>query len=164
MAAKVGGGPIGIILLGQVDGRRLSWFAGRKGVFVTRHGRLVQTAGLPANLVHSAYLDRDPLESVIKVNGQEVTGEFRRLVDMSPPDNYGVKISSTLRRVGAERIEIAELAFDTIVYVERCTADVMDWSFENRYWIGDGMMWQSHQYIHPTLPPVELQLLKPYVA
>lgn len=166
MAAKIGDGPDGIILLGKVNGDRLVWFAGRKGVFVTERGRLVQTAGLPGNLLRSAYLDTDPLGTIINLNAQEKPALFRRLVDMTPPDNYEILISSTFHRDTTERIEIAELAFDTIVYVEKCRSKVLDWKFENRYWVGarDGVIWQSQQYVHPTLPPVRLQILKPYAG
>ena len=85
---------------------------------------------------------------------------------MAPPDNYGIVIVSELRREGSETIEIADIKFDTTVYVEECRAKELDWSFENKYWVGreNGIIWRSVQHLHPNVPAVNLQVLKPYIG
>lgn len=166
MSAKIGRGSTGIILLGQIDGSRLYWYAGKKGLFVTEGGRVVETAGLPANLRRTAYLDKDPLTQIINGKNKGKVGDFRRIVDMSPPDNYGVVIVSELAADGIETIEISGLTFETAVFVETCKAPEIEWSFENKYWIGreDGIIWRSIQHLHPNVPSIRLQVLKPYVG
>lgn len=161
MAAKIGRGPRGLMILGRVEGQELHWISADRVVFVTRHGRLVRTAGLPANLKGTRLVDLDPLEALD--NGQRSAGPFRRLVDLAPPDNYGIMITSSFESLGQESVVIAELLFDTEVFRERCTARDFDWTFENRYWVDpdSGLIWKSIQHIHPDIPRVELELLKP---
>jgi hypothetical protein len=96
-------------------------------------------------LTETRYLDDDVLDGIVN-EGKTFDGEsggFRRLVDMTPPDRYGVMIGSTFVHAGRERIEISELHFDTELFVERCEAKGMAWRFENRFWIGrdDGDLW-----------------------
>lgn len=162
MAAKIGRGTRSLVVLGRVDGLNLHWVSADRTVLVTRRGRLVQTAGLPFNLRHTELLAADPL-SVGRPGASNKGEVFQRLVDLTPPDRYGVVITSTLEHLGPQQIEIAELRFQTEAYQESCQAQDFDWSFENMYWVGrgDGLIWKSTQHIHPDLPPVALELLKP---
>lgn len=126
----------------------------------------MKTAGLTANLKRTSYIVKDPLSKEINELNKTKLTNFSRIVDLTPPDRYGVRLNSTFDYVGREKIEIVELAFDTHLVVERCVAAEFDWKFENSYWIGaeDGRVWKSIQHVHPDVPPVELQLLKPYVG
>lgn len=161
MAAKLGSGSRSLVVLGRVDGADLHWISADRTVLVTRRGRLIRTAGLPFNLRHTELLAADPL-SVGRPEASKVE-TFKRLVDLTPPDRYGVVITSTLEHLGPREIEIAELRFRTEAYRESCEARDFDWSFENLYWVGrgDGLVWKSVQHIHPSLPPVDLEILKP---
>ena len=161
MAAKIGKGPRSLIVLGRADEGELHWFSADRTVLVTRYGRVVRTAGFPANIRNTRLLDDDPLPKI--VSGPLSTATFRRLVDLTPTDRYGILITSSLEALGPETIEIAELHFDTEVYFETCTAREFDWSFENQYWVDpkNGLTWKSVQHIHPDIPPIELELLKP---
>lgn len=126
----------------------------------------MKTAGLNANLKRTSYIVKDPLSKKINDISKTKLTSFSRIVDLAPPDRYGVRLDSSFDYVGRERIEIVELDFDTHLVVERCAAAEFDWRFENTYWIGveDGLVWKSIQHVHPDVPPVELQLLKPYVG
>lgn len=161
MAAKIGRGPRGLMILGRIEGQELHWISSDRIVLVTRYGRVIRTAGLPANLKETRLIDLDPLEGLRE--GRFETDPFRRLVDLAPPDHYQIMVTSNLELLGKESIVIAELLFDTEVFRERCSARDFDWTFENRYWVDpdNGVIWKSIQHIHPDIPPVELELLKP---
>lgn len=161
MSAKIGRGARSLVVLGRVDEKNLHWISADRTVLVTRGGRLVQTAGLPSNLRRTRLVDADPLTTL--PGDDQATASFQRLVDLTPPDHYGISIDASVTALGPERIEIAELAFDTAVYREDCAAREIDWEFTNLYWIDPdiGLVWKSIQHIHPGLPPVELELLKP---
>lgn len=164
MSAKMGRGSRSLIVLGRVDGPYLHWISADRTVLVTLKGRLVQTAGMPFNLRHTELLAADPL--LVDQPGASDGEAFKRLVDLTPPDRYGVVITSTLEHLGPQEIEIAELRFQTDVYQESCRAQGFDWSFKNLYWVGRGnrRIWKSLQHFHPKLPPVQLELLKPPAA
>ena len=144
-----------------VDQKELSWFAANHVVFVTREGRLVRTAGLTANLKHTQMIDKDYLRML--KDEQHPMGSMRRVVDLGPPDRYGILITSSLESLGPSSIEISELQFNTLHFRETNTANDLDWTFENLFWVDpeNGLIWKSVQYIHPDIPPLELELLKP---
>lgn len=166
MAAKLGRGRRGLTILGYQNGKQLHWFTGDRTVLVTSDGRLVRTVGLPANLEATELLDRDPLTEPWGRLEAASPHRLRRLVDLLPGDHYGVMITSQFQILGRQVVEIAELKFYTVSILEQCSARGLGWSFENRFWIGveNGLVWKSIQHIHPDLPPVELELLKPYAA
>ena len=161
MSAKIGRNPRALTVLGRVDNKDLYWFSGNQVVFVTRAGRLLRTAGLPANLKRTWLMDDDPLGTLR--GGEPPMGSYRRLIDLGPPDRYGILITSQLESVGPASIVISELQFGTQLYRERNTAREFDWSYENRYWVDpdNGLVWKSTQHIHPDSPPLELEVLKP---
>lgn len=168
MLAKIGKESLRKITLGRVDEDEKYWYSANKTVIVTRSGRVIKTAGLPKNLIKTRFLGTDPLVNISKLQIKKTENgkSARRLVDMAPPDNYGVVIDSVIESAGAREIEIAELRFDTELFVERCRAATLDWAFENQFWVDrkDGIVWKSIQHIHPDLPALELQLLRPYKA
>lgn len=135
-------------------------------MLVTVGGRLVRTAGLPANIGATKLLDADPLTKPMGRTGGEPRRSLRRLVDLAPGDHYGVMITSTSKILGPEVIEISELKFDTVAILERCHARGLNWTFDNKFWVEaeTGLVWKSIQHIHPEVPPAELELLKPYVG
>ena len=161
MSAKFGRNPRALTVLRRVDNKELYWFAGNQIVLVTRAGRLVRTAGLPANLKRTWIMDDDPLGTL--QDGVHPTDSYRRLVDLGPPDRYGIMVTSQLESVGPASVVISELQFETQLWRERNTAREFDWSYENRYWVDpdNGLLWKSIQHVHPDLPPVELEVLKP---
>ncbi len=161
MSAKIGSGQRALVVLGGVDQKELSWFSANRVVFVTREGRLIRTAGLAANLKHTQLIDKDYLRTLNEE--QSPTGSLRRLVDLAPPDRYGILITSSLESLGPSSIEISELQFNTQLFRETNKARDLDWSFENLFWVDpeNGLIWKSVQYIHPDIPPLELELLKP---
>jgi hypothetical protein len=161
MSAKIGSGQRALVVLGGVDQKELSWFSANRVVFVTREGRLVRTAGLTANLKHTQLIDKDYLKTLNEE--QSPTVSLRRLVDLAPPDRYGILITSSLESLGPSSIEISELQFNTQLFRETNRARDLDWSFENLFWVDpeNGLIWKSVQYIHPDIPPLELELLKP---
>ena len=163
MSAKVGDGPRALIVLGRADGFNLHWFAADRTVMVTRHGRLVRTAGLPFNLKGTRLLGDEPLTTMGR--RREGVPPYKREIDLAPPNRYGVIIDATVEELGPETIEISELSFETVAYRESCRARDMDWKFTNFYWVSpsNGLLWKSLQHAHPEIPAIELQLLKPAI-
>ena len=146
-----------------MNGDSLHWItADRKGL-VTRHGRLVQTAGLQGNLRHSQLLDDDPLAGLGTGAQAAPDADLRRLMDFDQPQRYGIMIGSRFQDLGPEPVIIAELEWDTRHIRETCKAREIDWSFENDYWVDRqyGLVWKSVQHFHPEMPPVVMELLKP---
>ena len=65
--------------------------------------------------------------------------------------------------MGEEAIEILGTSLTTRHVVENCEIRVIDWSFENEFWVDPdtGFVWQSSQYVHPKLSPLTFRVLRP---
>lgn len=123
----------------------------------------MQTAGLQGNLRRTELLAPDPLAELGGGRLPAASASLRRLVDLEPPQRYGIMIGSTYEDLGPAAVIIAELEFDTRLIRETNRTREFDWHFENEYWVDpkNGIVWKSRQHIHPDLPPVEIELLKP---
>lgn len=163
IAAKIGNADKSLIVLGRVNQSELHWITADRISLVTRQGRLVQTAGLPSNLRRTELLGPDPLAALGGGRLPAASARLQRLVDLEPPQRYGIMIRSAYEDLGPAAVVIAELEFDTRHVREINETREFDWRFENEYWVDPehGIVWKSRQHIHPDLPPVEIDLLKP---
>ena len=129
---------------------------------MTNGGRLIRTAGFPANLKTTAAYNADPVRLGTL---HRVRDGYRllRSVDLQPKDRAGVLIDSTFRVARTEHIEIAEIRFQTVRVTETNVARGLDWQFVNTYWADpqSGFVWKSVQYFVPELPPAQIEVLKP---
>ncbi len=161
MTAKVGKGPSGFLILAYAERDDRHWFAGGGQAVVTRHGRVVKTVGLPRNLRQTTAHAADPLAGPTH---QVARGtRFRREVDYEADERFVLPIESTFERIGPRKITILEIEFDTVLIRERNRARLMNWEFENLYWVDaiDGYVWKSRQHISPDFAALETEVLKP---
>jgi hypothetical protein len=128
----------------------------------TRKGRIVKSAGLPETLANTIFVGPDPIITR-GANQWDAPVPARRFVDIEPGAHYGITIASTIERIGVEEIEILGRRHQTILLRERAYAAHLDWSFENYFWLDmeTGFVWKSIQHVTPSLPPIEIETLKP---
>ncbi len=161
ISAKIGRGPRSLLVLGRMERRDLHWLSADRATVVTRHGRVVATAGFPENIRATNSLSEDPLgESPHRLAR---TVGFSRTVDIDKGNHYGLPIESTFTPLGAARIEIVDLELETVLVEEANSAHAVDWSFHNYYWVDklDGFVWKSVQHVARSFPPIEIEVLKP---
>lgn len=161
LGAKVGKGPRSLLVLGRIDGDELHWISADRAALVTRHGRLVKSAGFPENLKDTHIVGTDPMTSNLRQLDRST--EWTRLIDLMPDYRYGIPVKSKFEIMAEEKIEILELSFDTILVHETCQAPLLDWEFENRYWVDrqSGFIWKSLQHLAPRIPPISIEIFKP---
>ena len=161
ISAKVGRGPRSLLILGRRERRDLHWLSADRATVVTRHGRVVATAGFPENIRATHSSGEDPLGGSPHRLARAVG--FSRTVDIDKGNRYGLPIESTLTPLGAARIEIVDLELETVLVEEANSARAVNWSFRNYYWIDrlDGFVWKSVQHIARSFPPIEIEVLKP---
>ena len=140
----------------------MSWFSRDKGVLVTRHGRIVRSAGFPQNLKNTRFLDSDPLAAGPVREAVTV----RRQVDIQPGDLFGVILTCTITPEGPQEIETPGARHQTTRLREHCKAPLFDWSFDNVFWQDPqtGYVWKSVQVLVPSQAPMTLTTGKPPAA
>ena len=150
-----------IMILGRIDGPDLHWISADHVAIATRRGRVVETAGLPENLVHTMFSGADPITAV--AHRWDTPVKLRRMIDIEPGTHYGVTVISTIERIAVEHIEILDFSYETNVLRESAYAAELDWSYDNYYWVDakTGFVWKSIQHIAPSLVPFQFEILKP---
>jgi hypothetical protein len=155
MGLQLGSLPQTLLVLGAQTPLGLEW-VGAGDVFVfTNEGRVLRTAGLP--------FDRGGL-----FPGPEAPDASERnfLWDVPDLNAYSVPIRCSVTYAGSETIEILGVNIATRRRVESCVSELYDWEFEDNYWedAETGFVWRSVQNIHPQLPPIALDVLRPAVS
>jgi len=150
-----------ILLLAGTQGDVQGWYGPDGQALFLRHGVIVRTVGLDANLDHATLDASDPFISGL----QHVQGpvEYRRVLDWSPGYRYGVAAKAHLEPKGAEDVEILGQAHRLLRYDERVSAEGAGFDVVNRYWVdpADGFIWKSRQHAAPG-QTLELIQLRPY--
>jgi hypothetical protein len=166
LSAKIGSGPRSILVLGKKENGHEYWFSADQAVLVTKDGRLIQTAGFPENLKHTAFKGRDPVNRLLHLKKYGLANQAlqsTRNIDVSMGNRFGIPVRSHYKTIGDREIQIRGIKIKTILVVENNTAFSINWSFNNYYWVDafDGFIWKSKQHISRNFPPIDIEILKP---
>lgn len=161
MLGKIGKGGLSVLILGGYEGQNYIWYSADRAALVTRDGRVVKTAGFPANLRR---LDLPGLDPVL---GQ-APARYRLSLDLEYHNLYGMPADCALDPLGPETVEIAGQTQILDLWQEQCRVDALSWTFTNLYWRAPqsgasrpGAIVKSVQHYMPGIPPLELSILKP---
>lgn len=153
-----GGGIRAVMLLGNDDAGRLSWFAGSHVVFL-RDGQLTGTQGLSVDLEEMRIEGDNPFEHLQTVGDQPVT--VQRRYDWRTGYRFGVPVTGELVRGELEQVDILGMSHALVRYEETLRGPGV--RARNVYWAeaGTGYIRKSRQMIAPG-EELEIVVLKPY--
>lgn len=79
-------------------------------------------------------------------------------------DDYQITVRCRYSPVSREKVEIVEITFDLMRVEETCSNGAR--RFTNLYWVDEatGFVWKSEQWVGPKLPPMTLEILRPYAT
>jgi hypothetical protein len=158
--AKLGKTASALLVLGEVDNmQNLHWFSADRAQVITYNLRVVKTAGLPVNLTQTTWLSLpDDYNSASPKDLHAI-----RQIDIGEQNMFGVVVRSEIYKKTDEVIEIFGDKIKTVKIFEKNTAKSINWEFDNYFWRDEsGMTWKTEQFIAPAIPPIRLQILKPY--
>ena len=160
IGVTIGRADEGLMVLGLAEGEREEWYA-RTQMIAMSNGRILQTEGFPFNLSRLEVRSRD---GATTLGGAPPAGaEYSLVIDFQDLRLIGAGADCRASETGPESIEILGTSLITRHVVESCEIAVIDWSFENEFWVDpdSGFVWQSSQYIHPKLSPLMFRVLRP---
>jgi hypothetical protein len=160
LAARIGDGPQGLLVLSRYDGDKLEWISADRKLIVTRRGRIVRTVGLAQDLTGTTFLSPDP---VGKPSAALATSPpALRSVDIDPGHRDGIVVTSSFERLHDDTIDILGEKYPTELWQERGAAPLLDWEFVNLYWIDPrtGFVWRSQQQPLPALAPFDIVIYR----
>lgn len=149
-----------LVVLAKVEGEEMHWYSADRGVLVTRHGRLVRTVGFTDNLAGTSFSQPDFLAP----DGVIAEGvSYRRQLDIVPGNRFGVPVQAILKLGGDQDMQIGKQVRRLRLVEEHCRADVLKWSFINRFWVdADRFVWRSEQHVAPELSAFSMEITKRY--
>jgi hypothetical protein len=158
MLTRIGKGPRSLMVLAEKNGNDLSWIAADRTVLITRHGRILRTAGLPKNLTGTRFQIDDPLPGLFSAPPLSIL----RYVDFKERNHYGIVVESRFVRESTEPVTVFDTAFACVRYVEHNRCATLDWSFDNYYWLDarSGLVRKTVQTVSPDVPAIEMVITK----
>ena len=136
----------------------VEWY-GLTEMLLTHHGRLVQTAGLPVDLIAPLNGDDPFVTGLHRVtDGFEVT----RLVDYPALHRTGLRQQAHYRIGKVESIEFMGASHSLLRIDELIRMPELGFKATNQYWVepDSGLVRHSVQHLAPDLPPLRLTLAK----
>ena len=161
LGVAIGSADEGMMVLGVTESGREEWYA-RTQMLAMNNGRIVQSAGFPYNL--SRLELRSSNGAPLAPGGAPpLDTNYSLVLDYQDLRLIGAGAECRASDSGEEAIEILGTTLTTRHVVENCEIRVIDWSFENEFWVDPdtGFVWQSSQYVHPKLSPLTLRVLRP---
>lgn len=160
IAVAIGRADEGLMVLGLDEGERQEWYA-RSQMLAMSNGRILQSQGFPYNLSRLEVRGRDGGSA--QGGAPPIGAEYSLVIDYADLRLIGAGADCRSTDMGQESIEILGTALITRHLVESCEIPLIDWSFENEFWVDPdtGFVWQSSQYIHPKLSRITFRVLRP---
>lgn len=128
-------------------------------MLLTHGGRIVQTAGLPSDII-APLLPDDPFRTGLSsaIDGVEIT----RLVDYPALYMTGLHQHARYQRRGVESIEFMGTSHQLMRIDETIRMPELDYKAVNQYWVepDNGQVRYSIQHLAPDLPPLRVTFAK----
>jgi hypothetical protein len=135
----------------------------RGGISLTfRGGAISGHRGLGFDLMGFNSSPDDPLVTPTALNNWPESVD--RVYQMRGGDGriYTRSVVCTPVRGDAMKLEIKEIVFDVVEVEDRCRSGAL--AFSNRYWVAadTGFIWKSEQWTGPEMPPLVVEIIRPY--
>ncbi|WP_309266433.1 YjbF family lipoprotein [Aeromonas salmonicida] len=159
---KVGDIPQALVILAYVDGPRMSWVSADGVMFVTQHGRLIKTVGLPNDLRYLGSLEKDPLKTSRLDKTPSMV--WYSVAEWSKKYTSGYPLSMHYTQRGREVLNIMDHSYKTTIVEEHVVTAPDEERWLNHFWIDEqtGQVRKFQQQLGPFLPIIEMTFLKPY--
>ena len=135
-----------LIILQTIQGETNYWISADKIIFKEKEGRIIGTMGLPNDI----YLINRP-----NINFEEIVGtkaiDYVSYYSFKNPELNNLKVSSSIRVIGLEKITILNREYNTILVEESIYSEAINWSATNKFWVEpeDFFVRKSIQFLSP---------------
>lgn len=168
LGIRIGTNQPAVVVLATADGDKLRWVSADRVIFITNGGWLTQTHGLPRDLAATRWVGQqaqDPLHSFIQTGAVPAPGVYRE-IDLLREDEKGVVVTSRFELRPDEVIEIQGKQHSCRRLDEIADMRAWRWETRNSFWIDSqsGRVWRSVQQYCPEVPPMRLEVLKPFAS
>lgn len=142
---------------------QLKWLASDNGMLITQSGRIIKTVNLSqGNLLGTHAKTADPLSLGLHLASTPTT--WQRTIDWQPGYHIGYQLDSEFVFQRPEVLTVNGKSVPVLRFNENVTVKQLDRHYSNTFWIeqNTGRVVKSLQYLAPSLPSVEMTILKPF--
>ncbi|MCD9477016.1 MULTISPECIES: YjbF family lipoprotein [Photobacterium] len=142
---------------------QLKWLASDNGMLITQSGRIIKTVNLSeGNLLTTHSTSPDPLS--LGLHLATTPKQWQRTIDWQPGYHTGYQLDSNFVFDHAEVLTINGKSVPVLRFNENVLVKQLNKHYRNTFWIEQqtGKVVKSLQYIAPSLPRVEMTILKPF--
>lgn len=142
---------------------QLKWLASNNGMLITQSGRIIKTVNLSeGNLLTTHSTSPDPLS--LGLHLATTPKQWQRTIDWQPGYHTGYQLDSNFVFDHAEVLTINGKSVPVLRFNENVLVKQLNKHYRNTFWIEQqtGKVVKSLQYIAPSLPRVEMTILKPF--
>lgn len=142
---------------------QLKWLSSDNGMLVTQGGRIIKTVNLiGGNLLATYSNSPDPLTLGLQLATTPKT--WQRRIDWQPGYHIGYQLNSEFVFNRPEVLTINGKSIPVLRFSENVTVKQLDKHYSNTFWVEQhtGKVVKSQQYLAPSLPSVEMTILKPF--
>ena len=153
---RIGQGPTGLVILESIDGERLTWVSADGVYLVTERGRIIETRGLPNNLIST--LNKVPnFKDLFNYEDKYLNQYY----SYDKPEMRNLHVQSKIEVGNVEEVQILDRKVLLRLIIEKGSNEYLGWKFTNKYWIDENyFIWKSEQYISPKLPKINVVITK----
>ncbi|MDC0509567.1 YjbF family lipoprotein [Gammaproteobacteria bacterium] len=155
MLVKIGKGPEALMILESIYDDKYTWVSADGVYLVTRNGRIIQTQGLPNNLMNIMHPEINWTDNEFE------KVDFVSYYSFEKPLLNNLKVMSSFRvgDIHDKKLSLVNLRLQKIE--ESLYSKEVNWSELNEYWTDEkGYVWLSRQSISPKLPPIYYEVTK----
>ncbi|PTB31246.1 YjbF family lipoprotein [Photobacterium phosphoreum] len=142
---------------------QLKWLASDNGMLITQSGRIIKTVNLiSGNLLATDSNNPDPLTLGLQLATTPKT--WQRRIDWQPGYHSSYQLDSEFVFNQPEVLTINGKSVPVLRFSENVTVKQLDKHYSNTFWVEQhtGKVVKSQQYLAPSLPSVEMTILKPF--
>ena len=128
----------------SIDGERQKWINSNDKSFYALNGRIYRTFGLNNNFLITSLKNID-IKKLIEVN----TYKSSSLIEFTNPKTGPLELNSKYELIEKGSRSVNDKMFDYVLVKEVFNVPSIQWSGNNYYWISNGRIFESKQYLLP---------------
>jgi hypothetical protein len=150
--------PKSLVILQSKQKDTYTWVSADSRVFLTKHGRVVGTMGLPNDL----YKINRPNISFREILSKSGLMNYVAYYSFKKPSLNNLRVEISVKVIGSKKINILQEEKDLILVEERLVSKKINWKRTNKFWIDPTtyFVWKSEQNISPKLPMLTFEITK----
>ena len=160
LQVRLGRGNNTLMVLEEEDQGILKWTSSNFIKIYTKNGFIKKFKGLDNEL---DYAELDKYHPIEVGNFEKLKESYTSFYTFNNPKLFRLPVKTKIGFLREEKLKVLERIYDTRVYEEEATENLISWKFKNLYWVdSNGIIIKSIQNFTPKNPEITILYTKKY--